>query len=92
MYRIFHKAWVRLTAYIQGVEIVKVGLQIRLELIMNKCAYLSSNTQQILMMMIIIQFNSFLIINALSRELSGPLNETAQLTNQNNTVQLRGPV
>ena len=52
---------------------VKVDLQLKPELGMSKCAYVSSNTRQILitiMMMIIIQFNSFLI-NVLSRQLCG---------------------
>ena len=77
MYRIFRKAWVRLTAYIQGVKMMKVDLQLRSELVMSKCAYVSSNIQQILMtimmMIIIIQFNSFLIIiiNVLTRKFSG---------------------
>ena len=43
---------------------------------MSKCDYVSSNTQQIvmtiMMMIIIIQFNSFLVINVLRRRLSGP--------------------
>ena len=43
MYRMFHKAWVRLTAYLQGVKTVKVGLQLRSELVMSKCDYVSSN-------------------------------------------------
>ena len=76
MYRIFHKAWVRLTAYMQTVKMVKVDLQLRPQLVISKCAYVSSNTQQVLMtmmmMIIIIQFKSFLIINVLSRQLGGP--------------------
>jgi hypothetical protein len=70
IYRMFHKAWVILPAYIQGVKMVKVDTQVTSESWANDLICFL-NTKRILMtimmMLIIIQFSSGVIINVLSQ-------------------------